>query len=236
MRTVLWVVLPYAAVAVFVLGHLWRWRFDRLGWTSRSSELLEKRWLSIGSPLFHFGLLGVAGGHVVGLLVPARTTRAVGVSDHLYHLGALILGGAFGAAATAGIVILTLRRVLVPAVRRNGAAVDLVVDVALLVLVCFGMGETLGWNLGVGEYAYRDTISVWLRDLVTLQPHAALMAGAPWVYKAHVLTSLVVFSLWPFSRLVHVWTVPLQYLVRRAHILYRPLPERSSHAHPARPA
>jgi nitrate reductase gamma subunit len=117
--------------------------------------------------------------------------------------------------------VLTLRRLLVPRVRRCGNAADVVVDVALVVVIALGMGETLGWNLFVGEYAYRDTVSVWFRQLATLHPDASLMSGAPWVYQAHILAAFTLFALWPFSRLVHVWTVPVQYVVRRAHILYR---------------
>ncbi|MDE3097784.1 MAG: respiratory nitrate reductase subunit gamma, partial [Chloroflexota bacterium] len=175
----------------------------------------------IGSPLFHLGILGVLGGHVVGSLVPARATRAIGVSDHLYHLVALAAGGSFGVLALAGIVILSLRRLLIARVRRNGSPVDIAVDLLLLTVIGLGMGETIGWQLGVGEYAYRDTVSVWFRQLFTLHPDAALMSGAPWIYQAHTLASMTLLALWPFSRLVHVWTAPLQYVVRRAHILYR---------------
>ena len=227
MSAVPWIVVPTLAATVFVGGHVWRWRFDRLGWTSRSSQLLEQRWLRIGSPLFHVGLLGVLGGHVVGILVPARATRAIGVSDHLYHLFSLAAGGTFGALALAGITILTLRRLLVPAVRRNGSGVDIAVDLLLLTVIGLGMGETIGWQLGVGDYAYRETVSVWFRGLVTLHPDASLMSGAPWVYQAHTLASLALFALWPFSRLVHVWTVPVQYVARRSHILYRGRPATS---------
>jgi nitrate reductase gamma subunit len=227
-NTLPWIVFPYLAAAAFVVGHIWRWRFDQLGWTSRSSQLLEQRWLRIGSPLFHVGLLGVLGGHVIGILVPARATRAVGVSDRIYHVFSLAAGGTFGALALAGIVILTLRRLLVPAVRRNGQPVDLAVDLLLLAVIAFGMGETIGWQLGVGEYAYRETVSVWFRELFALRPDASLMSGAPGIYQAHTLASLMLLALWPFSRLVHVWTVPVQYVARRAHILYRSSPATSS--------
>jgi nitrate reductase gamma subunit len=227
MNTLLWIVVPYVAAAAFVGGHAWRWRFDRLGWTSRSSQLLEQRWLRIGSPLFHVGLLGVLGGHVVGILVPARVTHAIGVSDHLYHAFSVAVGGAFGALAFVGIVILTLRRLLVPAVRSTGGTVDLAVDLLLLAVIGLGMGETIGWQLGVGEYDYRETVSVWFRGLFVLHPDASLMSGAPWVYQAHTLASLALFAFWPFSRLVHVWTAPIQYAARRAHILYRGSPATS---------
>jgi nitrate reductase gamma subunit len=220
-----WIFYPYAAAAVFVAGHVWRWRFDRLGWTSRSSQLLEQRWLRIGSPLFHIGLLGVIGGHVIGILTPAAATQAVGIPDHVYHVVSLAAGGTFGMLALAGIVILTLRRLLVPAVRRAGRPVDLAVDLLLLVVIGLGMGATIGWQLGVGEYDYRETVAVWFRQLWTLHPDPSLMAGAPWIYQTHVLASFALFALWPFSRLVHVWTAPVQYAVRRAHILYRgPVP------------
>ena len=221
MTSFFWIVVPYTAAAVFIGGHIWRWRYDQLGWTSRSSQLLEQRWLRIGSPLFHIGILGVLGGHVVGILVAARVTRAIGVSDHLYHVFSLAAGGIFGALALAGMVILTLRRLFIPRVRRNGSSVDIAVDLLLLTVIALGMGETIGWQLGVGEYAYRATVSVWFRQLFMFHPDASLMSGAPWIYQAHTLASLVLFALWPFSRLVHVWTVPVQYVVRRAHILYR---------------
>lgn len=225
MSAVPWIVLPYAAALLFVGGHVWRWRRgDLRAWTSRSSQLLEQRWLRIGSPLFHIGLLGVLGGHVIGILVPARATRAIGVSDHLYHGFSLAAGGAFGFLALAGILILTLRRLLVPAVRRAGRPVDLPVDLLLLVVIGLGMGETIGWQLGVGEYAYRATVSIWFRGLFMLHPDASLLSGAPWIYQAHTLSTFVLFALWPFSRLVHVWTAPVHYLARGAHILYRGTP------------
>lgn len=229
MNALPWVAYPYAAALVFVGGHVWRWRFDRLGWTSRSSQLLEQRWLRLGSPLFHVGLLGVLGGHVVGILVPARATAAVGISNHLYHVAALAAGGVFGALALAGILILTLRRLLVVRVRRAGSVLDVATDLLLLAVIALGMGETIGWQLGVGEYDYRATVSVWFRHVLTLSPDGSLMSGAPWIYQAHTLASLTLFALWPFSRLVHVWTAPLQYVGRRAHVLYRP-PATEAHA------
>ena len=228
MNAVPWLAFPYLAGALFVAGHLWRWRFDRLGWTSRSSQLLEQRWLRIGSPLFHIGLLGVLGGHVIGILVPAGVTSVIGVSDHVYHVFSLAAGGGFGVLALAGIVILTLRRLLIGRVRRNGSGIDIAVDLLLLAVIGLGMGETIGWQLGVGEYAYRETVSVWFRDLFAFRADASLMSGAPWIYQAHTLASVTLVALWPFSRLVHVWTAPVQYVIRRAHILYRGSPVTSA--------
>ena len=90
MDTFLWVIVPYLCLTTFVVGHFWRYRYDKFGWTTRSSQLYEDRLLRIGSPLFHFGMLGVVGGHVIGLLVPQSWTDAVGISEHTYHVVAVV--------------------------------------------------------------------------------------------------------------------------------------------------
>ena len=97
MNEFLFVVVPYLCLTTFVVGHWWRYRYDKFGWTTRSSQLYENRLLRIGSPLFHFGMLGVVGGHVIGLLVPQSWTDAVGISEHAYHVVA-VAGGLAGRA------------------------------------------------------------------------------------------------------------------------------------------
>lgn len=109
----LWVVLPYIALAVFVLGHIWRYRYDKFGWTTRSSPLYERRLLRIGSPLFHFGILVVLLGHICGLVIPKSCTEAVGISEHAYHVSAVVLGTIAGVATVAGLAILINRRRIV---------------------------------------------------------------------------------------------------------------------------
>ena len=98
----LWGVLPYVMVAVLVGGTIWRYRYDKFGWTTRSSELYESRLLRIGSPLFHFGLLVVIVGHVIGLIIPKSWTDAIGLSQEAYHAQALLLGGIAGFSTLAG--------------------------------------------------------------------------------------------------------------------------------------
>ena len=92
MDTFLWVIVPYLCLTTFVVGHFWRYRYDKFGWTTRSSQLYENKLLRIGSPLFHFGMLGVVGGHIIGLLVPQSWTDAVGISHEAYHVVA-VTGG-----------------------------------------------------------------------------------------------------------------------------------------------
>jgi nitrate reductase gamma subunit len=221
--TILFGVWPYLAGAVCLVGHVWRWRFDQFGWTSRTSQLMEKRWLAIGSPLFHLGALMVIGGHALGLLVPASATRAVGLSDHAYHLVAVGGGVAAGAVFAAGAVILTIRRFLSRArFRLSNRPADLVMYALLGITAGFGLGGTLVLNAFGQGYDYRPTIAVWFRGLFVLDPRPELMAAAPWPYQVHVLAALALIAWWPFTRLVHVWSVPLGYLIRPPIVYRRP--------------
>ena len=139
MNDFLWVIVPYLCLATFVVGHMWRYRYDKFGWTTRSSQLYEDRLLRLGSPLFHFGMLGVVGGHVIGLLVPISWTEAVGVSDHLYHLVAVIGGLAAGVAAMLGMGILIYRRRTVGPVFSATTPMDKIMYAFLGATILLGM-------------------------------------------------------------------------------------------------
>lgn len=237
----LWIVVPYVCLATFVVGHVWRYRHDQYGWTARSTQLLEPRLLYLGSNLFHFGLLAAIGGHVLGILVPRSWTEAVGVSDSLYHWVAVVAGTLAGVAIVAGFAILAYRRLRIPRVQATTTRSDLVLYPVLAVVIVFGMLATL-WGTLVDRYAYRETVSPWFRGIFTLQPQTALMENAAFIFQAHALTAWLLFAIWPFTRLVHVWSIPVSY-VGRSPILYRsrtadqrrPGGTRTDHAGPLRP-
>lgn len=216
----LWVIVPYACIVIFIVGHIFRYRTDQFSWTAKSSEFIEKKQLMIGSMLFHIGIVPVILGHVVGLGFPKEWMTALGVSEHMYHLGAVYGGGLFGFITFAGMLILTTRRFTIRSVRRLSSASDLVVNTLLLFIVFMGMYATIFTNFSHPEFDYRETISIWFRGLFILQPNAHLMHDVPISFKIHAMTGFVILAFWPFSRLVHVWSVPLNY-VGRSYILYR---------------
>ena len=227
MTTFLWVIVPYVCLAVFVVGHVWRYRYDKFGWTTRSSQLYEDRLLRIGSPLFHFGMLGVVGGHVMGLVVPQSVTDAVGLDRHTYHVIALVGGIPAGVAAVAGLAILVYRR------RTNGPVFsattrnDKVMYLVLGAVIVLGIWNTIAGSLFQfgGEYNYREGVSPWFRSIFALQPQPELMATAPIGFQAHALLAFLLFAMWPFTRLVHVFSAPLGYMTR-PYLVYRSRDER----------
>ncbi len=222
MNQLLWAVLPYIALTLMIAGLIWRWRTDQFGWTSRSSQLYEGPILRAASPMFHFGILAVAAGHAMGLIFPEEFTEALGVSHHLYHLVATIGGTVAGVVTVIGLGGLIYRRVVYRSVRLATTRNDLVMYVLLVIPIVLGATATVANQIlgPEGGYNYRETISVWFRSIFMLQPNVAVMEDVPVTFKLHIVAALVLFAVWPFTRLVHAVTPPVGYVARPA-IIYR---------------
>lgn len=228
MSILLWIVFPYVCLAVFIGGHIWRYQYDKFGWTTRSSQLYERKLLRIASPLFHFGMLGVAAGHFLGLVIPQTWTDSIGLSHTAYHVIAMAGGFPAGIAALAGLVLLIYRRRTVGPVFRATTVNDKVMYAMLALVMVLGIWNTIAggvFNLG-GEYNYREGVSIYFREIFYLQPDATLMTFAPFGFQAHALAAFALFAIWPFTRLVHVFSAPIGYLTR-PYIVYRSRDARS---------
>ncbi|MDO5629250.1 MAG: respiratory nitrate reductase subunit gamma [Mobilicoccus sp.] len=222
MSVLFWIALPYLCIATFVVGHIWRYKYDKFGWTTRSSQMYESTLLRIGSPLFHFGLLFVIGGHVIGLVIPATWTQAVGITQDMYHWMAVVIGAIAGFCTIVGMAILIWRRRMTPAVFSATTANDKLMYVFLGGVILTGLANTVLGNI-VSHYDYRQGVSIWFRQLFTFSPDPALMEAAPMTFQLHAILAFLLFALWPFTRLVHVFSAPLEYLWR-PYVVYRSRP------------
>ncbi|CAI9402325.1 respiratory nitrate reductase subunit gamma [Aestuariimicrobium sp. T2.26MG-19.2B] len=222
MKVLLWGVLPYLTLLMLVGGLIWRRQYDAFGWTTRSSQLYESKVLRIASPVFHFSLLAVFGGHVVGLMVPKSFTDWIGLSQHNYHAGALYGGGLAGLGLVLGLALLVWRRRRTPAVFRATTWNDKIMYLVLALVVGLGLFATLtgGRTPSGAEHNYRETVSVWFRSLFTFQPDVDAMAASTWQFQAHVVIALLLIAGIPFTRLVHAFSAPVHYLFR-PYIVYR---------------
>jgi nitrate reductase gamma subunit len=219
MTMLLWVIFPYLCLASFFIGLVWRYRFDQFGWTSRSSQMYEGKLLSIGSPLFHFGILGVFAGHFLGLMIPESVTAAMGISESTYHLIAEVGGVSSGVMTVVGLAILIARRGFTRAVFKVTTPMDVVMYVLLISVIALGMYNTIGLNV-LSAYDYRLDVSVWFRGVFLLQPDASLMASADISFQIHALLAFLLIGVWPYTRLVHFFSVPVGYLAR-PYVVYR---------------
>jgi len=214
-NTLAFVVFPYLALTVFTVGHTYRYVKDAYQWNAKSSELLDKRGLFAGSTVFHWGILGTLFGHVGGLLIPQRLFDAVGIDGGAHTEIAYWAGIAVGTAAVIGLIILISRRLLLVRVRKTTTANDWVTVLGLLLVSVLGL-----YNVFFGHFYVLDTVAPWIRGIVTFRPDPDLMRTVPISYKLHILSALALLGFSPFSRLVHIWSAPLFYVLR-SPILFR---------------
>ena len=215
-----WVILPYLALATFVIGYIWRYRYDQFGWTSRSTQLQERKLLKWGSPIFHYGTFAAIAGHVLGILVPERWTAAIGIPEIAYRWFSAAAGTLAAVLIIIGVGILAARRLFAPRVRATTSPVDWVALVLLAIVIVMGIAETVGVGLLGGGYDYRQSVALWFRGLFAGAPDVHAIAHAPFIYQLHATAAWAVIAVWPFSRLVHAWSAPVWYLWR-PFVVYR---------------
>ena len=220
MDVLLWGVLPYVMMVILVGGLIWRYRYDQFGWTTRSSQLYESRLLRIASPVFHFGILLVILGHIGGILVPESATDAIGISEDAYHAAAVTLGAISGFMTLAGIAILIYRRRTTGPVFSATTRNDKGMYVLLVATLVAGLATTVLGNITGHPHDYRLTVAPYFRSIFYFNPDVDKITSAPIGFQIHAMLAWVLFAVWPFTRLVHVFSAPFGYLTR-PYIVYR---------------
>lgn len=209
-----WVIFPYVCGAILIVASFYRFVFRRDTWYAPSTEIFEKKWLRVGSLSLHYGLLFAFLGHVMGVLIPIEVYNAVGVSDHIYHIFAIVGGGLVGILLVFGLIVVLIRKRKFIKVRVHTTYNDYFTIVMLLIIAVLGTYMTIVYNTTVVAYEYRLTIGPWFRSLFIFQPKYELMVGVPFLFRLHVITSFILFASIPFTQLVHMFSFPGRYPTR----------------------
>jgi nitrate reductase gamma subunit len=216
-------IYPYIAAAIFLFGSLARFEREQYTWKTDSSQLLHRGNLRLGNILFHIGILGLFFGHLVGLLTPVAVWDFLGVDHGTKQAVAMIAGGIMGWLCLSGLLILIHRRLTsarVSAVTRTG---DKVLLLWILVTLMLGL-TTIGMSSGHMDGHMMVQLMTWAQHVVTFRGDAAsFVAETPWLFRAHLFMGMTLFVIFPFTRLVHVWSgfASVSYL-GRAWQLVRP--------------
>lgn len=211
-------VYPYIALSVFLIGSLVRFDTDQYGWRSKSSQLLRRKQLIWGSVLFHVGILGILLGHAVGLLTPVAIFEFLGISHSFKQMMAILVGGLCGTACLIGLVMLLHRRLLDSRIRKTSSISDIAVLLILLAQLSLGM-LTIKVSLGHLDGSMMVKFMNYVQGIVTFRPQPALIAGVPLIFKLHMFLGFTIFLIFPFTRLVHVWSAPVGYLFRNYQVV-----------------
>lgn len=214
-------VLPYLALTIMILGSIIRYDRDPFTWKSRSSQLLARRQLVIGSVLFHVGVIIIFFGHLVGMLTPIELFDMLGISHGFKQLLAIVVGGIAGLMAITGGLILLHRRLLNPRVRANSTFADTAILVILNIQLLLGLATILV-SLGHLDGGEMVKFMNWARAILTFRPDAwRLVEDVHWIFKLHILLGLTIFILVPFTRLVHMASAPIRYIWRPGYQIVR---------------
>lgn len=211
-------VYPYIALSIFLIGSLVRFDTDQYGWRSKSSQLLRRKQLIWGSVLFHVGILGILLGHGVGLLTPVVVFEFLGISHSFKQMMAIVVGGVCGTACLVGLVMLLHRRLFDSRIRKTSSVSDIAVLLILFVQLSLGM-LTIPLSLGHLDGTMMVKFMNYVQGIVTLRPQPGLIAGVPLVFKLHMFLGFTIFLIFPFTRLVHVWSAPIGYLFRNYQLV-----------------
>ena len=211
-------VYPYVALSIFLIGSLLRFDVDQYGWRSKSSQLLRRKQLIWGSVLFHVGILGILLGHGVGLLTPVVVFETLGISHSFKQMMAIVVGGICGTACFIGLVMLLHRRLFDSRIRKTSSVSDIAVLLILFVQLSLGM-LTIPLSLGHLDGTMMVKFMTYVQGIVTLRPQPALIAGVPLIFKLHMFLGFTIFLIFPFTRLVHVWSAPVGYLFRNYQVV-----------------
>ncbi|MBX3500362.1 MAG: respiratory nitrate reductase subunit gamma [Alphaproteobacteria bacterium] len=224
----LFVWYPYICLTVFLLGSLIRFDREPYTWKASSSQILRKRQLRWGSNLFHVGILFLLLGHAVGLLTPTSLYTLV-MSVEVKQLVAVAAGGIAGVICFVGLTLLLHRRLFDERIRRTSSAMDIAILALLWIQLVLGL-ITLPFSIGHRDGSVMLILSHWAQGIVTLHPvDAKTLQGLDWPYLTHLVLGMTLFLVFPFSRLVHIWSAPVWYLGRRGYQVVRsrgPLPAR----------
>ncbi|GIL07098.1 respiratory nitrate reductase subunit gamma [Betaproteobacteria bacterium PRO7] len=221
LNTFLFGIYPYICIAVFLIGSLIRFDRDPYTWKSDSSQMLRTGQLRLGSNLFHIGILGIFFGHLVGLLTPVSIWHAIGVEAPAKQMLAIVAGGIFGLLMLAGLAILMHRRYTEPRIRATTTTMDWIVLWLLLLQLLLGLFSiTVSWQHLDGAEMIK--LMTWAQHIAIFRTDAAAYAAdvAP-VFKLHLVLGMTIFLVFPFSRLVHIWSgfASLAYLTRAYQVV-----------------
>ncbi|WNK19046.1 respiratory nitrate reductase subunit gamma [Halomonas piscis] len=209
---------PYLAGTVFLVGSLLRFDYGQYTWKTGSSQMLSSKNMRLASNVFHIGIIVIFFGHLFGMLTP-HWVYAPFISAGAKQIVAIVIGGIAGVMVLIGGGMLLYRRLYNPRVKASSSTMDTLILAILVLQAALGV-ITVFFSLGHLDGAMMLTLASWAQAIVFFSGGAAdYMADVAWIYKLHVFLGLTIILLFPFSRLVHVWSVPFGYVTRRYQLV-----------------
>ncbi|EOX0650179.1 respiratory nitrate reductase subunit gamma [Morganella morganii] len=211
-------IYPYIAGAVFIIGSWLRYDYGQYTWRAGSSQMLDKKGMRLASNLFHVGILGIFFGHFVGMLTPHWMYEPF-ITVAQKQMLAMVAGGTSGVMTLIGGGLLLKRRLTNPRVRATSSAGDILIITLLVIQVILGLG-TIPFSAQHTDGSEMMKLVGWAQSVVTFQGGASEhLEGVAFIFRMHLVLGMTLFLIFPFCRLVHIWSAPVEYITRRYQLV-----------------
>ena len=211
-------IYPYICATVFFLGSWLRYDYGQYTWRASSNQMLDKRGMVIWSNLFHIGILGIFFGHLFGMLTP-HWMYAWFLPIAVKQQMAMVLGGVCGVLTLIGGAGLLWRRLTNQRVRATSTAPDIIIMSILLIQCLLGL-STIPFSAQYPDGSEMMKLVGWAQGIVTFRGGSSeMLSGVAFVFRVHLVLGMTIFLLFPFTRLVHVWSAPFEYFTRRYQVV-----------------
>ena len=211
-------IYPYIAGSVFLIGSWLRYDYGQYTWRAASSQMLDRKGMNLASNLFHIGILGIFAGHFLGMLTP-HWVYSWFLPMSQKQLMAMILGGVCGVLTLVGGIGLLARRLTNPRIRATSTTADILILCILLIQCALGL-TTIPFSAQHPDGSEMLKLVDWAQAVVTFHGGAsAHLDGVAWIYRVHLVLGMTIFLIFPFTRLVHVWSAPVEYFTRRYQVV-----------------
>lgn len=211
-------IYPYIAGAVFIIGSWLRYDYGQYTWRAGSSQMLDKKGMRLASNLFHVGILGIFFGHFVGMLTPHWMYEPF-ITVAQKQMLAMVAGGTCGVMTLIGGGLLLKRRLTNPRIRATSSAGDILIITLLVIQVILGLG-TIPFSAQHTDGSEMMKLVGWAQSVVTFQGGASEhLEGVAFIFRMHLVLGMTLFLIFPFCRLVHIWSAPVEYITRRYQLV-----------------
>lgn len=223
LHNILFSYYPYLALTVFFVGSIYRYETNQYSWKSSSSQLLRKDFLFWGSNLFHIGIIFLLFGHFFGLLTP-KFIYSYFISPEIKQMVAMYAGGVAGLVCFIGLSMLIYRRLTDSRIRLTSNSSDMFILILLYLQLILGLLTTIITYNHLDNTSTMISLAAWVQGIVSFSPGLDVyVANQHWLFKLHLFFGMTLFLVFPFTRLVHIFSFPYLYFLREGYQIVRKL-------------
>ena len=212
---------PYLAILIFLIGSIYRYEYDQYSWKSSSSQILEKKLLFWGSNLFHFGIIFLLLGHFFGLLTPKCLYTKL-ITPENKQILAMISGGIAGFVCLIGLTILIYRRINITRINKTTKSSDMIVLILIYTQLILGLFSIIISYNHINDASSMIAFANWVQGIFTFSQDIHIyIINEHWIFKMHLFLGMTILLIFPFTRLVHIFSIPYLYLLRSGYQIVR---------------